>query len=190
MEWKPGVPPHWSLSGALVTALVPGTDSGASSWPDAAEYPSGAQADVRRAAWRVRPVAEIHGAVAGGFQPQPGERGMGNLPTRISRWKRRRDFSSCGWKRRRDFFELLLPALAERNCPARLIAGRLLRARPVAFHDQRSVMNRFTIATKCATRRSPVATIRTPRISITTFIFPNHRKCSTDWWGASRRGVL
>lgn len=56
--------------------------------------------------------------------------------------------------------------------------------------DQRSVTNRFTMATACATRRSPVATIRTLRISITTFNLQIHRKCSTDWWGASRRRVL
>jgi hypothetical protein len=61
------------------------------------------------------------------------------------------------------------PALAERLCSARLIASRLEGATHRLFRDQRSVTNRFTMATKCASRRPPVATIRTLRISITTF---------------------
>ncbi len=58
------------------------------------------------------------------------------------------------------------------------------------FFDQRSVMNRFTMAKPCATISPAVATIRTPRISITTFSLQTNRKCSTDRWGASRRAVL
>jgi hypothetical protein len=75
------------------------------------------------------------------------------------------------------------PALAEHLGSARLIASRSTgyaaftacarcdRSDRVA--DQRSVMKRLTMAKPCATISPAVATIRTTRISITTFNFQN-----------------